>query len=80
MALAKPILVSKGTTMVDYIERYGIGLAVTYGNEEECLRAVKRLSQNKLEYEEMARKSTQSYEEFSAKKMKSLLIEHYQTL
>ena len=80
MALWKPILVSKGTTMVGYIEKYNMGYTVEYWDTKECIKKIQYLIEDDYLYNKFASSSQNSYTHFSAESMKQQLLESYNLL
>jgi glycosyltransferase involved in cell wall biosynthesis len=75
MYLGKPIIVSKNTTMMRYVEDMNIWIWVTYGNISEILAAVNRcMSMSTSEKMIQKRNNKQAYEKYSAKTMQSELL------
>ncbi len=80
LALAKPVIVCKGTGIDKIVEKYDIGIVIDY-NAAEFYKAVRELKGNEALREEMGRNARTLYEEkYRWSIMKERLIRAYANL
>jgi glycosyltransferase involved in cell wall biosynthesis len=76
----KPCIVSKGTTMEEFVNLYECGIAVEYGNDKELLLALHKMNDVK-EYERMSKNAFKYFKKFfNWDKMEYKLLESYKVM
>lgn len=56
-----PIIVCKGTNLEAFVNKYGIGLAVEYGNKDELLECIFKIRENYTSYVENIKRIENNY-------------------